>query len=59
MPWVQEIFKITFGNIGLILVVPDGTIDFVIAEKFHVVDIIEIILNALSNTGRPHQRSDR
>jgi hypothetical protein len=44
---IQEIFKIPFGDIGFVLVVPDGTIDFVIAQNFHVVDKIEIILNTL------------
>ncbi len=44
---IQEIFKISFGDIGLVLVVPDSTFDFVIAQKFHVVDIIEIVLYAL------------
>jgi hypothetical protein len=32
MPMIQEIFEIALGHIGFVLVVPDGTIDFVIAQ---------------------------
>jgi hypothetical protein len=43
---IQKIFKIPFGDIGFVLVVPDGTINFVVTQNFCVVYIAEIIFNA-------------
>ena len=45
--FIQEIFEISLGNFGLVTIIADEADQFVIAQKFFVVDIFDIVLSTL------------
>ncbi len=46
-PLIQKFLEIPLGDVGFILVVPDVALDLVVAQQFHVVDVVEIVLHPL------------